>query len=222
MVERGAGGMTIDAQIRRSVINGVPAWPIEEARALLDKYKATSTERPAMPSDSEIDALIERLSQFEGRDWETTVCYNGLRLEAAAFLAALRDERDGMERGLRTVQNAAKTIASAQGTELEHLRQNRTYDYKLRQEHESLLERDAQMTDALLTAEARVRELEQKLERARVALEPFSQFAKGLTSVEHDTHYIGLQTNGQPDLLGIELRHFRRARAALAEIGQRG
>jgi len=45
MVERGAGGMTIDAQIRRSVINGVPAWPIEEARALLDKHKATSTER---------------------------------------------------------------------------------------------------------------------------------------------------------------------------------
>ena len=45
MVARGAGGMTIDAQIRRSVINGVPAWPIEEARALLDKHKATSTER---------------------------------------------------------------------------------------------------------------------------------------------------------------------------------
>lgn len=44
MVARGAGGMTIDAQIRRSVINGVPAWPIEEARALLDKHKATSTE----------------------------------------------------------------------------------------------------------------------------------------------------------------------------------
>jgi len=35
MVERGAGGMTIDAQIRRSVINGVPAMPIEEARAAL-------------------------------------------------------------------------------------------------------------------------------------------------------------------------------------------
>ena len=45
MVARGVGGMTIDAQIRRSVINGVPAWPIEEARALLDKHKATSTER---------------------------------------------------------------------------------------------------------------------------------------------------------------------------------
>jgi len=36
MVERGAGGMTIEAQIRRSVINGVPAWPIEEARATLE------------------------------------------------------------------------------------------------------------------------------------------------------------------------------------------
>jgi hypothetical protein len=31
----GAGGMTIDAQIRRSVYNKVPAWPIEEARTLL-------------------------------------------------------------------------------------------------------------------------------------------------------------------------------------------
>lgn len=45
MVTRGADGMTIDEQIRRSVINDVPAWPIEEARALLDKHKATSTER---------------------------------------------------------------------------------------------------------------------------------------------------------------------------------
>lgn len=34
-VERGPGGMTIEAQIRRSVINGVPAWPIEEAREAL-------------------------------------------------------------------------------------------------------------------------------------------------------------------------------------------
>lgn len=34
-VERGPGGMTIEAQIRRSVINGVPAWPIEEARDAL-------------------------------------------------------------------------------------------------------------------------------------------------------------------------------------------
>jgi hypothetical protein len=35
MASMGAGGMTIDAQIRRSVYNKVPAWPIEEARAVL-------------------------------------------------------------------------------------------------------------------------------------------------------------------------------------------
>jgi hypothetical protein len=35
MVSLGAGGMTIDAQIRRCVYNQVPAWPIEEARAVL-------------------------------------------------------------------------------------------------------------------------------------------------------------------------------------------
>jgi hypothetical protein len=35
MLERGAGGMTIDAQIRRSFYYGVPAWPIEEARDVL-------------------------------------------------------------------------------------------------------------------------------------------------------------------------------------------
>lgn len=35
LVERGAGGMTVEAQMKRSVINGVPAWPIEVARAAL-------------------------------------------------------------------------------------------------------------------------------------------------------------------------------------------
>ena len=35
MLERGAGGMTIDAQTARSFYYGVPAWPIEEARAAL-------------------------------------------------------------------------------------------------------------------------------------------------------------------------------------------
>lgn len=32
---RGVGGMTIEANIRGSVYNGVPAWPVEEARAAL-------------------------------------------------------------------------------------------------------------------------------------------------------------------------------------------
>ena len=39
MVSLGTGGMTIDAQIRRSVYNQVPAWPIEEARVVLDELE---------------------------------------------------------------------------------------------------------------------------------------------------------------------------------------
>jgi hypothetical protein len=35
MVERGAGGMTVGSQMRRSFYDGVPAWLIEEARAAL-------------------------------------------------------------------------------------------------------------------------------------------------------------------------------------------
>lgn len=35
----GAGGMTIEANIRGSVFTGVPAWPIEEARAALGEKK---------------------------------------------------------------------------------------------------------------------------------------------------------------------------------------
>jgi hypothetical protein len=40
MLERCAGGMTIEAQVRRSVYNGVPAWPIEDARTFLDDWDA--------------------------------------------------------------------------------------------------------------------------------------------------------------------------------------
>lgn len=41
MASLGTGGMTIDAQIRRSVYNQVPAWPIEEARAALAELEKT-------------------------------------------------------------------------------------------------------------------------------------------------------------------------------------
>ena len=40
MVEQGVGGMTIEAQMRRSVYNGVPVWPIEEARDVLCESRA--------------------------------------------------------------------------------------------------------------------------------------------------------------------------------------
>jgi hypothetical protein len=41
MASMGVGGMTIDAQIRRSVYNKVPAWPIEEARVVLTELEKT-------------------------------------------------------------------------------------------------------------------------------------------------------------------------------------
>jgi hypothetical protein len=38
----GAGGMTIEANIRGSVYTGVPAWPIEEAHTTLAELKGQS------------------------------------------------------------------------------------------------------------------------------------------------------------------------------------
>lgn len=39
IVSTGAGGMNVAAQIRRSVYNQVPAWPIEEARTVLNELE---------------------------------------------------------------------------------------------------------------------------------------------------------------------------------------
>ena len=58
-------------------------------------------------------------------------------LEAAAARAA------ELERQMRVVQNAARTLHHARDTELQHLRDNARFDHSLRSEHESLLDRDA-------------------------------------------------------------------------------
>lgn len=68
-----------------------------------------------------------------------------------------------LERQLRIVQNAAKTLHHCRDTELQHLRENATFDHRLRAEHESLMERDAMMTDLLEQAEARATAAEAKL-----------------------------------------------------------
>jgi hypothetical protein len=39
----GAGGMTIEANIKGSIYTGVPAWPIEEARTTLAELKGDKT-----------------------------------------------------------------------------------------------------------------------------------------------------------------------------------
>lgn len=93
---------------------------------------------------------------------------------AEAELETVKGENAQLTRNLLTVQNAAKNLHLAQGTELEHYRQNRTYDHKLRSEHESLLERDAQMTAAVEQAEARADRSEALIRELVEALEPFT------------------------------------------------
>lgn len=90
-------------------------------------------------------------SQTE-RDDGYNIEYERMEKDAAFIAHARQDipdllaEIDRLNANLRTVQNAAKTLAAAQGSELEHRRQNANYDHKLRSEHDSLIERDAIMT----------------------------------------------------------------------------
>ena len=137
-----------------------------------------------MPSEAEIDALIERLRDVAGfvqKEHGRVAAASCLATEAAAFLAALSEERDR-----RDVQ--AFDAATAHGkTKL-----------------------------ALQKAEARVRELEQRLERAREALEPFAQIDMSRTDDIGDDALV-LENDGRNLVLG----DLRRARATLAEIGHR-
>lgn len=70
-----------------------------------------------------------------------------------AALEASEAARVKAEQALRTVQNAAKTLAYSRDSELQHLRENGTYDHKLRAEHDSLIDRDALMTDRITALE---------------------------------------------------------------------
>lgn len=112
-----------------------------------------------------------------------------------AQVEALTKERDEALTSIRKVQNAAKTIASAHGSELEHLRQNATYDYRLRAEHESLQERDAQMTEALLTAEGECAALRALLREAGEALRCLASEVGGMEIFEPDVREAISNTN---------------------------
>lgn len=82
-------------------------------------------------------------------------------------------------------------------------------------EHGVAAARHAQMTDALLAAEARVRELEKKLERARVALHV------GLDLISEEKGW-GTYPRMEGSEIYAEADVFRElARTTLAEIGQR-
>lgn len=141
-----------------------------------------------MPSDAEIDAMIERLKDVAGfvqKEHGRVAAASCLATEAAAFLAALRDERDILADRIRVLDPLLKERCD---------------------EAQNFYERADK-------AEARVRELEQKLERARLALEPFGQAANDAEEFAGHDGPIGQY---------IQFEILRRARATLAEIGQRG
>ena len=125
-----------------------------------------------------------------------------------AAISTLAGERDSAERALLTVQNAAKTIAAAHGTELEHLRQNASFDHSLRAEVESLRQHNSEMTDALLAAEARATTAEAQVVAMREALEPFADAANSYDPDEDDGHTVAWNHD-------FTLASLRRARTAL-------
>ena len=148
-----------------------------------------------MPSDAEIDALIERLNvlcnplseMLPERERLTAFVRDGD--EAARFLAALRDERDRLKSGNRYAQ----------------------------------LEQQAR---------ARVRELEQKLERARVALTDVTACVENRKAI-YEALLEKASVWAEPEYMRWDMlkyvveafeileKEISPARATLAEIGQR-
>jgi tRNA/tmRNA/rRNA uracil-C5-methylase (TrmA/RlmC/RlmD family) len=122
---------------------------------------------------AETDDIVARLNRMIARDatgYTITLDPDVISLAAAALTEkAATIER--LEKSLRMVQNAAKTIASCQGTELEHLRQNYAFDQKLRAEVESLREANSLLTNQTDAAEARAETAERERDEARAEVE---------------------------------------------------
>lgn len=147
----------------------------EEAATEIERLRTS----PLLNALAERDATIERLMADEARlrkALSECAAHTGGHADGATvdFLMHVpenvkaRVER--LEKSLRTVQNAAKTIASSHGTELEHLRQNYAFDQKLRAEVESLREANSLLTEQTDAAEARATTAERERDEAREQL----------------------------------------------------
>lgn len=69
-----------------------------------------------LPED--VAGLVERLRQYEGRQWETTACYNGTRDEAASLIqwsrSSMAEIYTRAADRARLARGAAERIANAQ------------------------------------------------------------------------------------------------------------
>lgn len=104
------------------------------------------------------DTLIERLRQYEGRQFETTVCCNGLRDEAATALA----DRDAK---IAELQGLFKIQSNAHAEHIKALLSQHEYELGI---YAGAGKEERARAEA---AEAQVAELTQKLERAMEALQ---------------------------------------------------
>ena len=64
-------------------------------------YAANRLITALLPED--VAGLVERLRQYEGRQWETTACYNGTRDEAASLIQSQAARIAELEAGLEAI-----------------------------------------------------------------------------------------------------------------------
>lgn len=148
------------------------------------------------------------------RDWSDL---DQMLTDAASALEAQAEEIVRLEKDLRTVQNAAKTISSAQGTELQHLRENYRFDYAMRGEVESLRAVNSLLTERCEAAERERDALKEEVERLRGALTPFVEWIDEIDTSPGDYHW----RDDQSILRGLKMGSFRRARSVLNQEGEK-
>lgn len=69
-----------------------------------------------MTTDKTVEQVAQRLEQYDGEQYETTACYNGLRDEAASIIRAQAAEIEAakariaeLEAALENAENAARS-----------------------------------------------------------------------------------------------------------------
>ncbi len=164
-----------------------------------------------MPSEAEIDALIERLKDVAGfvqKEHGRVAAASCLATEAAAFLVALRNERNEAERSL------------SQADEDERYRIDVSEALGIEQKENAMLE-------------ARVRELEQKLERARGELTDVTACVENRKAI-YEALLEKASVWAEPEYMRWDMlkyvvaafeileKEISPALTTLAEIGQRG
>lgn len=144
--------------------------------------------------------LVDRLEKLAGLTSDDPEMDRAgeILLATIAHIKAQASELERVGKELRIVQNAAKTLASAQDTELQHRRQNHAYDHHLRAEHESMQERDALMTELLEAAEARALKAEKERDNLKLQAQGHAMEARSANATIYDAYQAVTGATGEP------------------------